>query len=854
MTKFNNLLLLIKIKSAKNINKSVFISISVILIFLMAIMSQKAGISGDEYFHVDHAADVVNYYKSFGKDTTALYNEKTLHLYGQSLDNEVHIFNELFNIEDIYATRHLFNSMIGWILTLFTGLTAVSLMGWRAGILTLLLMFFSPKLLGHSWNNLKDLPFATAYIFSLYFILNFIKKLPTINYTTLAFIVLGIAWAISLRIGGVILIPYFFLFYGVYCLTKKSFYTKPGFVKSVKYFAIIAGATIFSFFLGQILWPYALTSPIAHPIGALKSMTNYNMGIFQLFEGKILVSKDLPWYYGLKYIFITTPLIVLLGLVLFIISMASSVTQKNNRLAYSFLFFAFAFPIAYTIYKGSNLYGGWRHLLWVYSPLVVLSVAGFNFILNKKNKFFWITAYGLILVLLYHPVRHTFKNHPHQYVYYNQLVGGVNGASGHYEMDYYYHSLKEASDWFIENELTTDSITIASNHTRILEYYFRDYPNVKTVYTTFYKKSSINWDYAIWANTHITPLQLEKGYWPPKKTIHTVMVDNVPVSAVIKRVSYEDLKGFKALKLKDTELAKKHFKAFLKVYPQGSEALNGYARACLLEQNLDTAIIYADSSLIYNPRNYEALLLKASALNFKMEYKKSLDVCEELIALNTTLASAHVQKGIALRYLGNPNGAIAEFQNATLYRKDYYNAFMQLGEVLINLKKYDEAIKKIYIKVLDFKPNDIRAFAAMSQCYLFLNQIDKAKQWISKIPAQNQNNFDVIKTNCRINLVENDMRQAAHWLNITEHISNNSELNVIRTLFFMKVKESDLALKHLNMAIEIDSSNLEAQELLNQLKTPAKKNTHTTPDPQKSIMFQKKSTDKNKKINPLEIK
>lgn len=821
----------------------------------MMTMSKKAGISGDEYYHVDHAEKVYNYYKSLGKDSLALYDgEGLLHLYGQSLDNEVHIFNELFNVKNIYESRHLFNSIVGWLLFLFTGLTAVSLMGWRAGVLTLLLMFFSPKLLGHSWNNLKDLPFATAYIFSLYFILKFIKKLPAINYTTLAFIVLGIAWAISLRIGGVILIPYFFLFYGVYCLTKKTFYTKPGFIKSVQSFAIIAGAAVLSFFLGQILWPYALTSPIAHPLEALKSMTNYNMGIFQLFEGKILVSKDLPWYYGLKYIFITTPLIVLLGLVLFIISIASAGIQKNNRLAYSFLFFAFAFPIAYTIYKGSNLYGGWRHLLWTYSPLVVMSVAGFNFILNKKNKYFRITAYALILVLLYHPVRHTFKNHPHQYIYYNQLVGGVNGASAHYEMDYYYHSLKEASDWFIEYELTTDSITIASNHSRIMEYYFRDYPNVKIAYTTFYKKSNINWDYAIWANTHVTPLQLEKGYWPPKKTIHTVKVDNVPVSAVIKRVSYEDLKGFEALKLKNTELAKKHFKAFLKIYPQDSEALDGYARACLMEQNLDSTIIYADSSLIYNPRNYEALLQKASALSLNKEYKKSLDVCNELITLNTTLAEAHVQKGIALRYLGNPNEAIAEFTTATKYNTNYIEAFMQTGEVLINLKRYDEAIKNIYTIVLDFKPNDIRATTAMAKCYNFLKQTDKAKQWLNKVPQKNQNNFNVIKTNCRIDLAENNMSRAAHWLNITEHISNDSELNVIRTLFFIKVKESDLALKHIKMAIEIDSSNQEAQELLNQLKTSAKKDAQATPNPPKSVMFKKNTTDKDKKINPLHLK
>ena len=31
------------------------------------------------------------------------------------------------------------------------------------------------------------------------------------------------------------------------------------------------------------------------------------------------------------------------------------------------------------------------------------------------------------------------------------MVGGVKGAYGNYELDYYYHSTREASEWVIEN-------------------------------------------------------------------------------------------------------------------------------------------------------------------------------------------------------------------------------------------------------------------------------------------------------------------------------------------------------------------------------------------------------------------
>jgi len=853
-----NLLFNMNINPNKISNKTLFWGVSVLLLVIIVILSRNAGISGDEYFHVDHAEKVYNYYTTGGADTLALNDPKgLLHLYGQSLDNEVHFFNEWFHVKDIYQTRHFFNSLTGWILILFSGLIASLIFGWRAGILAMLLVFFSPKILGHSFNNPKDLPFASAYIFTIYFILKFIKEIPKNKWVTMLFIGLGIGWAISLRIGGVILIPYLLMFVGIYYLSEKRFYKSGGFIEALKKVGFILVIIIAGYFVGLLLWPYALQNPIKNPLASLKEMSNYGMGINQLFEGEIQMSKNLPWYYGLKYILITNPIIVFIGLVLFLATVPIRKATKNDFLYYFYLFFAFAFPIAYIIYQGSNIYGGWRHLLWTYSPIVILAAGGFDYFLNKNNKYIKYGTLAVIVILMFHPVKHTIKNHPFEYVYYNQLVGGTKGAYGNYEMDYYYHSLREGADWLIENEVTNDTIIVATNHSRITEYYFRNYPQVQVHYSRYYEKGKEEWDYAIWANTHITPLQLEKGYWPPKETIYTMDVDGMPIGAVVKRVSDEDLKGFEAVKKNKRAEAKQHFKNFLELYPENEEVLEGYARIMLQERKLDSTVIYADSSLIYNPRQVGAWLLKASALNTQKEYAEALSASNEMLEIKEDFAEGQFQKGFALKNLGKPNEALKAFQKAIAAKKEYYQAYMQMGEILTNYKNYKKA-NEIYNKVLGFKENDLTATVYSAKCFHLQKNNIKAEELLKSIPNRNQNNLVAVMLKCRIAMSKNDMNTAGTYLNMARNINNNAELFVLRATYVLRQNRKDLAKQYLDKAIELDPIDREAQELLKSLQTKttptkaaAKQNTNQQkPKQQQSIMFQKP---KPKKTSPITI-
>ena len=357
-----------------------FFALVVLSLFALPILSKKAGNSGDEDgFQIPHGKNVVNYFKTNGVDTTCM-TFSNLKYYGSSPDIVMEYWNQTNKIENISNSRHIFISLYGWIALLFAGLIACLIGGWRAGVITLLLLFFSPRFLGHSFNNPKDIPFAACVVAAIYFMILFFKQFPKIKIYTLIFLTLFIALAISVRVGGVLLYAYFGLFGLVFLILNY----KQNKLKSqiIRLFLWGLGVAVVSYFLGLLLWPYALQSPIKHPLEAFSEMSAFSIGIRQLFEGSLQWSDILPWYYTPKLILMTIPVAVIVGLILFITLLWK---DKNNYFNYFIIFFSFFFPIFWIVFTGANVYGGWRHTLFAYPPMVVAAGLGFNLAIE------WIT-------------------------------------------------------------------------------------------------------------------------------------------------------------------------------------------------------------------------------------------------------------------------------------------------------------------------------------------------------------------------------------------------------------------------------------------------------------------------------
>jgi len=623
--------------------KIIFIVLAMAMLVAMLLISRDAGISGDEEVHYKHSEMVYNYFKTLGADKSALHTPNThLHYYGQAFDNLVTILIHWFNIDDVYGFRHLMCSFAGWLAIVITGLFAVYLSGYGAAIVVLLLFAVSPTFLGHAQNNLKDIPFALAYISSIYYSILVIFSEKKLSKKDILFLILSFALAVGIRAGGFLVIFYF----GFLLILK----TVSNFIagkqldwETTVNKALIAGAiALVGYLLGLVLWPFALQNPIVNPWKSYQVMTHFPTTVRQIFEGRFEWSDFLPWYYLPKYMAITIPIIIFVGLVLFFLNIGRNYTQ-NQKIQLGFIGFTILFPIAFVLLKHSNLYGSWRHFLFIYPEIVLVAGLGIHALIRRYEK--PVIRYSLVVVLFIlclSPLKFMAANHPYYYLYCNEFVGGLKGAYGKYETDYYYHSMRKGAEWlqeYLKNKPASDTVVVGGNFP--IQWYFRKERETKFVYFPWQRRSEYNWDYAIIANSYIPPFQLTNDIWPPKNTIHTVLVDGVPVCAVVERVTKDDLRAITAQKIGDNIKSALLFENAIRFDPQNEMICYNFAEVQLANGNEDQANAMLNKCLRINPGFEKALILMGDLAKKKNNMQIAADFYAKTIGANRKYYAAY---------------------------------------------------------------------------------------------------------------------------------------------------------------------------------------------------------------------
>jgi tetratricopeptide (TPR) repeat protein len=603
----------------------------------MIFMSRDAGISCDEVLHYQQSESVFSFFATNGRDQSALNTSDThLKYYGQAYDNLITILIHWFRIDDIYGFRHIMSSLAGWAVILLTALFAIWLSGYRTGIIVLFLFAVSPTFMGHAMNNLKDIPFALGYVASIFFSLKVLFPEKKASFPDVIFLTISIALALSIRAGGLLLICYLFFFYCIRLACKN--YGGNG--KNLIIILLVSGA---AFFLSILLWPFALQNPLRNVYESYRVMAHFPSTFRQIFEGKMMWSDYMPWYYIPKSMAITIPLIVMAGFIIFL-AFSKKIFQKDKGLLYGLVIFAIFFPLIFVMVEKTNLYSSWRQFLFIYPLIILIAATGFSQIFDpvKKRLYRW-ALLAILFLLSVHPVKFMIHNRPYHYLYYNQMTGGLKGAYGNYETDYYFIGQTEASEWLISylNESSNDTAIVKATFS--VDWQFRNLPGIKTSYCRNEERSQYDWDYAIITNRYITPFRLKNKTWPPLNAIHIIYADSVPICAVLERKTKADYFGYKALDEGRNSDAIRFFEEALKINDEDELIFYNFARALYSDGQFAKADSVLKRALRINPEFEPALMYLGNIAKVQGKMDIAADYYKKLIAINRKYNKAYIE-------------------------------------------------------------------------------------------------------------------------------------------------------------------------------------------------------------------
>ena len=564
--------------------KYAFMIVAVLIFVIRPLFSSNFGPSGDELTHKALGDLSYDYLTSFGKndslfrfDPTSGREDKTLlQNYGPLLEVvSAAVYKNAHT--NPYTTRHFILTIFTFLLFYYCGMAAYKIGGWRAGLIAMLFMLVSPRLLGEAFNNPKDPPFAAGYMVAIYGLLCLVSELPRPTWRTAVLLMVGIGLAFSIRVGGLLLFPYTIMFVGLALLLKDEWRERLlsfdfGYYKHliIQIVVIFAGA----WFIGVITWPAALHYGVFYqPLHALEVQSQYPTMISILFDGKVIPSNEVPASYNPFYISMTSPMIVTLGFFLGLILLPFMRKTFNGYFLFMILFVSI-FPLFYIIYKHSALLNGWRHSYFTYTGIAVFAAVTFEALFRiVKPVALNYVLYAVVAVGILLPSIFIVKNFPVIYVYFNELAGGVDGTYGDYNLDYYAASAKPAADWMAKNLPYDSSAKVVSNNPGELnECLIMDKSPWKSTYIRYRERNEKDWDYAVFLPQFIDPAMMKSGKFAPKGTLHKIMVDNSVVAMVVKRVSKEDYIGIEAVKRTDPQAAIPHLLIAVQLDPDNEIA------------------------------------------------------------------------------------------------------------------------------------------------------------------------------------------------------------------------------------------------------------------------------------------
>jgi hypothetical protein len=160
---------------------------------------------------------------------------------------------------------------------------------------------------------------------------------------------------------------------------------------------------------------------------------------------------DVPRLYVPIYILIRVPLLMLFGaalamMVALLPRLAAGSSQLPRR-DIALLSLTVIFPLLCQVICDGPAFTGMRHFLFVIPALATLAGIGLDAAvttLATRGRLLASGGLAVVTACLLADAVTLVRLHPYQYLFYNPLVGGLEGASRRYDLDYWFGSMPEA--------------------------------------------------------------------------------------------------------------------------------------------------------------------------------------------------------------------------------------------------------------------------------------------------------------------------------------------------------------------------------------------------------------------------
>ncbi len=418
------------------------------LVVIALLTFKDYAISNDEGVQHHYGELIVAYYTS-GFADQSVFKFQNLYLYGGLFDIIAVVLGHLVPI-DPYHLRHILCALIGIGGIGAAAATARLIAGPRAALIAAVALSACGAWYGAMFNHTKDIPFAAAMMGATFFLIRIARLLPAPRAGDVAAFGLLAGAALGMRVLGLLLVVYAVAAIALYLPRPWFGHGGARWRFAIESSLRLLPALLAAYAIMILAWPWAALAPL-NPIRGLLLFSEFQYGIRTLLAGQVYQMANVPRLYVPIYILIRLPLLTLFGaslaIMLMLLPRLAAGSSPLRRRALALVALTVFFPLACQVIWHGPAFTGLRHFLFVVPALATLAGIGLDAavtVLARRGRLVASGGIALVAACFLVDAVTLVRLHPYEYLFYNPVVGGLEGASRRYDLDYWFSSMPEA--------------------------------------------------------------------------------------------------------------------------------------------------------------------------------------------------------------------------------------------------------------------------------------------------------------------------------------------------------------------------------------------------------------------------